>query len=461
MQRKNTKSGDETSSLFRNSVYPVLKNNTNHKYENRDEIYATKHGFLSRIMIGTCAFVLISLILSPVIIIQHVAAQPSILKDADLKVESVVSGLSSPTSMVFIDSNNILVLEKDGNVRLVSNGQLHSQPVLHVSVDVTSERGLLGIAVMNTSSSISNNDNDNKIALLYYTESQGGGELRNKVYRYEWNGQSLINPKLILDLPGLPGPNHDGGKLTIGPDGYLYAVIGDLNHRGQVQNIKNGPPPDDTGGIFRMNPNDGSLANKSNPFLTEASLNNYYAYGIRNSFGLGFDPITGNLWDTENGLHSYDEINLVKSGFNSGWIQVMGPISRSGTNEDQLVNFSGSQYADPVFSWLKPVAPTAIEFLKSSKLGPKYTNNIFAGDYITGNLYFFELNKTRTGFNFNIELQPGLSDLVADNKREVSEVTFATGFGGISDIKTGPEGYLYVLSVKDGSLFRILPATTP
>src|SRR3989442_1203440 len=228
-----------------------------------------KNGFLSRIMIGTCAFVLISLILSPVIIIQHVQAQPSILKDADLKVESVVSGLSSPTSMVFIDSNNILVLEKDGNVRLVSNGQLHSQPVLHVSVDVTSERGLLGIAVMNTSS-ISNNNN-NKIVLLYYTELQGGGELRNRVYRYEWNGQSLINPKLILDLPGLPGPNHDGGKLTIGPDNYLYIIIGELRHNGKLQNIKSGPDPDDTGVIFRVNPLDGSPA-KNNPFTSNQDV---------------------------------------------------------------------------------------------------------------------------------------------------------------------------------------------
>jgi len=353
-----------------------------------------------------------------------------------------------------------LVLEKAGNVRLVSNGQLQSQPVLHVSVDIISERGLLGITVKNSSTSI-NTGSNNKVVFLYYTESQGGGELRNKVYRYEWNSQSLINPKLILDLPGLPGPNHDGGKITIGPDGYLYAVIGDLNHRGQGQNIKNGPPPDDTGGIFVVNPDDGPLPNKNKPFLTESSLNKYYAYGIRNSFGLGFDPVTGNLWDSENGLHSYDEINLVKPGFNSGWIKVMGPISRSGISEDQLVNFPDSQYADPVFSWLKPVAPTAIEFLKSPKLGPKYTNNIFVGDYINGNLYFFELNDTRTGFKFNTELQPGLADLVADNKREVSQVTFATDFGGISDIKTGPDGYLYVLSIKDGSLFRILPVAAP
>ena len=98
-------------------------------------------------------------------------------------------------------------------------------------------------------------------------------------------------------------------------------------------------------------------------------MHRYYAYGIRNSFGLAFDPVTGNLWDTENGPDVYDEINIVKPGFNSGWIQVMGPISRNtGITEGQLVNFPGSHYADPVFSWRNPVAVTDIEFMKSSSL---------------------------------------------------------------------------------------------
>jgi aldose sugar dehydrogenase len=119
------------------------------------------------------------------------------------------------------------------------------------------------------------------------------------------------------------------------------------------------------------------------------ALNKYYAYGIRNSFGIAFDPLTGNLWDTENGEASYDEINLVRPGFNSGWQMVMGPISRSGSTEEQLVNFTGSNYSDPELSWRDPVGLTDIEFFTSSKLGDKYTNNIFVGDVNKGNLYFF------------------------------------------------------------------------
>src|SRR6476469_10936739 len=167
-------------------------------------------------------------------------AAPSINKDPNLKVETLVSGLSSPTSMAFVDNNNILVLEKGGQVRLVSNGILQEKPVLQVPVDTKSERGLLGIAVMNnTNTNIASNNfnNNNKIVFLYYTESKGD-DLRNKIYKYDWNGETKIlsNPTLILDLPALPGPNHDGVKLLIGPDQYLYAIIGDLNHRGKLQN---------------------------------------------------------------------------------------------------------------------------------------------------------------------------------------------------------------------------------
>ena len=404
-------------------------------------------------------------IIIPVIYLIHnsstASAAPSITKDPKLKVETLAKGLSSPTSMAFIDTSNILVSEKDGQVRLVSNGVLEDKPVLQVSVDTASERGLLGIAIMNSTKT--NAANNSKFVYLYYTESKGG-DLRNRVYRYEWNGQNqnLVNPTLILDLPALPGPNHDGGKLVIGPDHYLYAVIGDLNHRGKLQNTNDGPDPDDTSVILRVNPNDGSAV-KDNPFIKDANIamHKYYAYGIRNSFGITFDPITGNLWQTENGPDVYDEINVVKPGFNSGWTQVMGPLSRNtGFMIGQLVNFPHSHYADPIFSWKNPVAVTDIEFMKSSVLGEKYKNNIFVGDYNNGNLYYFEVNSTRTGINLDINQEKiGLSSLVVDNANQQSAVTFGTGFGGISDIKIGPtDGFLYVLSINDGIIYKVVPS---
>ncbi len=380
--------------------------------------------------------------------------------EKDLKIEMVTEGLSYPTSMAFVDESKILVLEKNtGLVRLISDGVLQNKPVLRLPIDNKAERGLLGIAVLHKN----NNKTDvvNTNVYLYFTESNNKSnsnlrndeQVRNMIYKYDWNGQSIINPTLILDLPAIPGPYHNGGKLVIGPDHYLYTVIGDLGGpKTEAQNNKTGPAADGTGGILRTT-QDGKPVSDP-PLGNKYPLSLYYAYGIRNSFGIGFDPVTGKLWDTENGEDKYDEINVVKPGFNSGWFTVMGPLSRNNISKAELVNLPGSYYSDPVFSWYHDVGVTDIEFLKSSKLGEKYKNNIFVGDINNGNLYYFQLNDTRTGLKFN---SSGLKDMVVDNNDDLSDIIFASGFRGITDIKTGLDGYLYILSYLDGKLYRIVP----
>jgi len=365
--------------------------------------------------------------------------------------------------MAFLDSDDIIITQKyNGIVRLVSNGVLQPQPILQVPVLNNSERGLLGVAIANTTT---NDSTAAKTVFLYYTEPVGD-QARNRIYRYEWNGSgstrnTLTGGSLILDLPGEPGPNHDGGKIKIGPDGMLYAVIGDLNRKGMLQNILDGPPPDDTSVIFRIKP-DGSAV-EDNPFFnssTDERMQKYYAYGIRNCFGLDFDPLTEILWEAENGPSVYDEIDVVLPGFNSGWRKVMGPIERGGISEEgislsDLMNFPGSHYADPVFSFRQSDGITDIEFFNSTKLGDRYANNIFVGDFNHGNLYYFTVNSNRTGLD--LTGIAGLEDLVADNPEEVDAVTFGTGFHrGITDIETGPDGYLYILTFA-GDLYRIVP----
>lgn len=376
------------------------------------------------------------------------------LADPKLHVREVVSGLSTPTAMAFIGLRDILVLQKnDGRVRRVINGVLQSGAVLDVAVDTASERGLLGIAVHP-------NFPATPSVYLYYTQSStsvdtNGSPLANRVYRYTWNGSALVSPQLILDLPVTPGPNHDGGTLTFGPDGKLYVVIGDLNRDGQLQNNVSGAAPDDSGVILRVN-DDGS-APADNPFFAQGgNLAKYYAYGVRNSFGLAFDPVSGELWDTENGPANYDEINLVLPGFNSGWRDIMGPDGRDPQSISDLVQIAGSHYGDPKFSWLSTVGPTALVFISSPRLGPGYQNDLFVGDINNGRLYRFRVNSGRDGFVFT---DPGLADLVADNGTELQETILGTGFGpafgGISDLKVGPDGLLYVLSLGLGKIFVI------
>ena len=427
--------------------------------------------------------------------VSNTTALVPMLNNSKLEVELVTEGLDFPTSMAFIgDHGDLLISEKTGGVIFFSNETKTKIPFVNFTINQQSERGLLGVAVLannisdadttatttaasNNNQTITTKDNSARGAsrttttptfvFFYLTEASiedRSQVLGNRIYRFEWNhtDKSLSNGTLILDLPARPGPNHDGGKLIADSENrHIYAVIGDLNRKGMLQNFKNGSLPEDTSAIIRINP-DGSPA-QGNPFLnasrTDASyanLSKYYAYGIRNSFGLAIDPITGILWDTENGPIRFDEINIVRPGFNSGWEKVMGPIERSNiTAENDLVNFLGSSsYADPVFSWGRSVGVTDIEFYNSDKLGNNYTNNIFVGDFNNGNLYFFEVNGNRSGLEFE---HPRLADdLVASNERQVAAVIFGTGFiGGITDIETGPDGYLYVLTYT-GKLYRIV-----
>jgi glucose/arabinose dehydrogenase len=367
--------------------------------------------------------------------------------------------------MAFLGPNDILVLEKDtGTVQRIVNGKMLPQPILQVPVSTTSERGMLGIA-------IAKHTNGPTYVFLYYTKLGSGTQsLANVLYRYELvNNQQLSNPKLLLNLPAIPGSAHNGGKVVIGPDNNVYVVIGDLKaHRTQAQNVANGPPADSTGGILRVTTDGQPIPNSPLGQDTAAPLNLYYAYGIRNSFGIDFDPVSGKLWDTENGPKYGDEINLVEPGFNSGWVQVMGIWTPEGAigketagpvnsnPSSNLVDFGGKgKYRAPEFIWFKPVAPTALKFFDSEKLGKQYQNNMFVGDIKNGNLYNFKLNQDRTGLVLN---DTTLSNKISNTPQDSQPLIFASGFeGGITDLQVGPEdGYLYVLTFA-GSIYRITP----
>jgi glucose/arabinose dehydrogenase len=257
------------------------------------------------------------------------------LTDPTLKFQPVATEFEFPTGMAFVGLNDILVIEKNtGNVIRIQNGIELDKPLLHVNIANMSERGLLGIAISQNSSIDNSNNSTIPYVFLFYTETEnksGGKILGNRLYRYDLIDNKLVNPKLLLDLPFLPGPSHDGGVLKIGPDGKsVYLVIGNLNfiqnqtYLTRAQNVKDGAMPDGRGGVLRVT-FDGDVIGDKGILGNNNPLNKYYAYGLRNSFGIGFDPITGNLWDTENGQSTNDEINLVKPGFNSGWRVIQGP----------------------------------------------------------------------------------------------------------------------------------------
>jgi glucose/arabinose dehydrogenase len=385
------------------------------------------------------------------------------LADSSLKIEEVVEGLDTPTTMAFLGPDDFLVLEKDkGTVQRVVNGKMVDQPLLDANVANSVERCMCGIA-------ISKHDSTTYV-FLYYTEIEGNdGEDRqgkepigNRLYRFELVDNKLINPVILLDLPASPGPRHNGGAIVIGPDNNLYVPVGDIDgsFRGEdsqtlTQNYKNGREADGRGGILRITQDgqpvgEGILGN-------EIPLRLYYAYGIRNSFGLGFDPVSGKLWMTENGPGNNDEINLVEPGFNSGWQETMGLVENDQEfDTSELVDFNGKgHYRDPELVWLNTAGPTAILFMTSDKLGSQYLNEMFVADVHNGRIYHFSLTDDR----MHLVLADPLAGKVirSAGSSGVRELIFGEEFGGITDLKIGPDGYLYVVSVGLGKIFRIVP----
>ncbi len=403
------------------------------------------------------------------------SAGAQVMTDPNLTVTPIVdfgAGLDQPTTMAFLAQGDFLVLEKaTGRVRRVLNDVLQPGFALDVHVNSDSERGMLGIAIVQGSPIH---------VFLYYTEAQGmdgGTPLGNRIYQYDWNppNGTLINPVLVLDLPVQPGPNHDGGIVLADPQGLLFTVIGDLNHNGQLQNNPSGPAPDNTGVIFRVNQNGTAAA--GNPFTPYCSVTTtqtctstpdcpagqtcitnvarYYAYGVRNCFGMTFDPVTGALWMSENGPSTMDELNRIDSGVNSGWNQLMGPdaLDPQGTGDLWNMPGEGLTYSDPEFSWADTVAVTGVLFPFATTWGPSYNSQVLVADNNIGNIYAFPLNPARTGLDVPA-LPPNLQDLVAQNQTEANQLRIGQGFGAITDMKKGPDDHVYVVDVF-GRIFRI------
>lgn len=388
-----------------------------------------------------------------------VPAAAQTVSDPNLVVTPYLTGLSEPTGMVFSGAGDGFVIEKaTGQVKRFEAGVLSAAPVLDLAVNASSERGLLGIAL----------DPDfanNGYTYLYYSSNDqagsgdGGNWVDNRVVRYQWDGSTLVGTGLSRTFGAASdgqanGPNHDGGPLVFGPDGKLYGATGDLN-RSAIEQNSSTTVNANVGGLYRLNTD--LTPGTGNPFSGAQAP--FYAYGVRNSFGIAFDPVTGNLWDTENGPGSYDEINLVASGFNSGWTRIMGPDSRDPQGTGDLVNLvaNTSTYSDPEFSFLTPIGITSLQFLHGSSWGAAYDDAVIVGDNNTGRLFLFRLNATRTGF----VLSGDLADLVADTTTERNSLSFGTDFSVVTGLQQGADGALYVVALGNGAIYRIAPVPEP
>ncbi len=365
-----------------------------------------------------------------------------------LTIETVVSGISKPTSMLFVGPNIFLLNEQStGRVRVVMDDQLRPAPALDLSVAGGLEPGLHGIVK-------DPEFDENGYVYLYYSSapSDGAGATAIRISRFTWTGSELdaASEFVLHELP-VTSTGHHGGILAMGNDGTLYAGIGDQHQNTQTSNFDT-PNMMEVAVVVRMNL-DGTVP-ADNPF-DAPGWEYVFAYGVRNQYGLGIDPLTGWLWQSENGPSSpIEEVNLLLPGANSGWEDVFGfpAVPPTGLHE-----VPGSHYSDPEFVFGVRAAPTAVTFQVSPILGGDLWNDVYVGEgHFSSNhrIFRFELNEDRDAFSFE---DPDLSsDLIGNSYPEMQSIIFADGFGIIADIEFSPQGFMYV-TTWSGTVYRIRP----
>jgi glucose/arabinose dehydrogenase len=313
---------------------------------------------------------------------------------AGFALDTVAAALRLPVSLAFTPDGRIFYSELHrGNVRIIQSDSLLPDPFYSFDIDSTGEKGLLGLTVDPAYP-------DSPFIYVFYTDDLLG---RNRVVRLTDSLNTGVRLRAVLD--SLPAAyNHNGGNMRFGPDGKLYVTVGD--------NLNTANSDDTTslaGKILRFE-RDGSIP-ADNPFPGYAA----YCLGLRNSFDLVFHPHNGELFATENGPTSYDELNLIRPGRHYGWPSQLGPGGEP-------------VYTDPIHYYPSVIAPTGITVCRSTEWPIEYFNDVFFVDY------------NRRHVRRLILQEPSLTTVDTVMEDWLTDPGLDTG---LLDAEFGPDGQLY------------------
>ena len=346
-----------------------------------------------------------------------------------IRVSVVTRGLSHPWAIAFLPDGSALVTERPGRLRVVQNGKLDPTPIAGVPrVRTDGNGGLMDVALHPKFS-------DNHLVYFTYTKPVEGGKGTPSLARGRLDGAALADVRDLLVPDAHEGNSGLGARITFGRDGMLYMATG--GNVGQVaQN-----PASLRGKILRLR-DDGSAA-PDNPFIGAAGYRpEIYTLGHRNTLGLIVHPVTGAVWNNENGPNGGDEINIILPGRNYGWPLVSFGRDYSGPRISEHPTREGLE--SPLIVWLPQIAVSGMAVYTGDRF-PRWKENVFVGSLQTGRIPGTG-HLERLVFNASGEEMRRESMLNELRQR-------------IREVRQGPDGFLYLLTDEDeGALLRIEPA---
>jgi glucose/arabinose dehydrogenase len=347
-------------------------------------------------------------------------------KATTVRVTTVATGLWHPWSLAWLPNGDMLVTERNGKLRIVRDGRLDPEPIAGVpAVHSVRLSGLMEVLPHPKFA-------ENHWVYLTYTKDITKDQVATTLARGRLEGKQLVDVKDILICDTWAGDGGSGSRLAWGPDGMLYMTTGASNGMAAQEGTSL------RGKILRLK-DDGTAA-PGNPFIGKPGYKpEIFTMGHRNSLGLAFNPVTGELWDNENGPYGGDEINIIKAGKNYGWPKVSFGRDYSGP---QIVN-SMEGMTGPIVFWAPSVAPSGMAFYTGSKF-PNWKNNVLVGAMLGGAVQGVG-HLERLTFNSDWD-ETGRQSLLTDLKQRVR------------DVRQGPDELVYVLTDEEnGSLLRLEP----
>lgn len=341
---------------------------------------------------------------------------------AEFEVEVVASGLEFPWGMTFLPDGEILVTEKPGRLRVVRDGRLDPDPIAGVpEVYYDGQGGLLDVA-------LHPDFGDNRLVYLSYSKPGSAGAT-TAVIRGRLEAGALEDVEEIFEARAwAQGGRHFGSRLAFDREGYLFVTIGDRGEMEAAQDRSN-----HQGTTVRLH-DDGRIPD-DNPFIGEEGiLPEIFTYGNRSPQGLTVHPETGALWQTEHGPRGGDELNILRPGANYGWPEVTYGINYNGRPISDAQEQEGIE--PPLHYWDPSIATSGIAIYEGDRF-PGWRGDVFVGGLVGQQLARLEMDGTRV----------------------VAEETLLEGSGRIRDVRTGPDGTLYLLMDEGNArMLRLVPA---